>query len=711
VSPLTDLIFVTKSRETYDVFDRQLKAFLPRDVSVKGFSLDAVKSVDCRKAKVVLLSSADCRTVLRLGNSNPKVLISRRTLDPSKLGPLFTLEPGTDVLVVNNAEDVAKETARLIAAFGLDMLNLIPWWPGALRLKPRPSIAVTPGLPGIVPGFIATVYDVGIRPIDASSLVELGLALGISLDGITEENASNYQGVVRVIREQADLLKRVDAARADLEAILDSVHDAVIMCDEDLRINTLNSTAASVLGLGRSTGVGRSLTEWFPADVMRRVLRTGVAETDRVQKIKGKRYVVSFRSTSQGTGQRLIVTAQESRAVEHARGALVRAMSDRNRVARYVFEDIIGRSPAMEKAIRSARRLAMSSTNVFIQGETGTGKELFAHAIHNASPMRNGPFVAHNIAALPEQLVQSELFGYESGAFTGARREGKVGLFELADKGTLFLDEIADMSPSVQVSLLRVLQEREITRVGGSDLIPVNVRVIAASNQDLSGAVREGRFRRDLYYRLCAFPLRIPPLRERPEDIPLLLEHFVMKYMKRPVHVDPVIIKKMMSWVWPGNVRELEEMVRYAASMADDAGDFVAYLDRLIPKEGRVAWDVPALPEANRLNRRAPSRGEGAGGLPPDSAEDTALTLIESSVRRDELVAVLKAIGQNPRNSAGRATVARVLAANGLGLTPGQVRQRLRYLTEIGLVRAGRGRRGSTLTDLGLKIVRRYIAG
>ncbi len=687
---MTDLIFVTKSKETYAVFDRQLKAFLPRDVSVKGFSLDAVKSVDCRDAKVVLLSSADCRKVLRLGNSDPRILISRRTLDPSKLGPLFTLEPGTDVLVVNNAEDVSKETARLIAAFGLDMLNLIPWWPGADVTKPRPTIAVTPGLPGIVPGFITTVYDVGTRPIDASSLVELGLTLGIPLDGITKENASNYQGVVRVIREQADLFKRVDAARADLEAILDSVHDAVIMCDEDLRINTLNATAAAVLGLGRSAGLGRSLTEWFPHDVMRRVLRTGVAEMNRVQEIMGKRYVVTFRATSRGTGQRLIVTARESRAVEYARGALVRAMYDRNRTARYVFEDIVGRSPAIEKAIRSARRLAMSSTNVFIQGETGTGKELFAHAIHNASPMRNGPFVAHNIAALPEQLVQSELFGYESGAFTGARREGKAGLFELADKGTLFLDEIADMSPAVQVSLLRVLQEREITRVGGSALIPVNVRVIAASNQDLSGAVREGRFRRDLYYRLCAFPLRIPPLRERPEDVPLLLEHFIMKYMKMPVRVDDAIIDKMMNWVWPGNVRELEEMVRYAASMADDATEFASYLWKLMPSDDRIARDAPAPP-----NEWDSENDVGA-----------ALALIESSGRRDELVAVLRAIGLSPGRSIGRATLARLLAGSGLSLTPGQIRQRLRYLAEIGLVRALRGRRGSTLTDLGLRVLR-----
>jgi PAS domain-containing protein len=264
VSPLTDLIFVTKSQETYDVFDRQLKAFLPEHISVKGFSLDAVESVDCGEAKVVLLSSADCRKVLRFRGSDPKVLVSRRTLDPSRLGPLFTLEPKTNVLVVNNAEDVSRETAQLIAAFGLDMLNLIPWWPGAVLTKPRPTIAVTPGLPGIVPGSIATVYDVGTRPIDASSLVEVGLVLGISLDGIAKENASNYQGVVRVIREQADLFRRVDSARNDLEAILDSVHDAVIMADEDLRIHTLNTTAALVLGLDRSAGGGEETHGMVP---------------------------------------------------------------------------------------------------------------------------------------------------------------------------------------------------------------------------------------------------------------------------------------------------------------------------------------------------------------------------------------------------------------------------------------------------------------
>ena len=724
---MTDLIFVTKSQETYDVFDRQLKAFLPEHISVKGFSLDAVESVDCGEAKVVLLSSADCRKVLQFRGSDPKVLVSRRTLDPSRLGPLFTLEPKTNVLVVNNAEDVSRETAQLIAAFGLDMLNLIPWWPGAVLTKPRPTIAVTPGLPGIVPGSIATVYDVGTRPIDASSLVEVGLVLGISLDGIAKENASNYQGVVRVIREQADLFRRVDSARNDLEAILDSVHDAVIMADEDLRIHTLNTTAALVLGLDRSAGAGRRLTEWFPAAIMAQVLRTGVAEVDRVQEIKGKRFVVTFRATSRGTGQRLIVTARESRAVEKARGALVRAIYSGNRTARYVFEDIIGESPAIKRAIRNAKRLAMSSTNVFIQGETGTGKELFAHAIHNASPMRNGPFVAHNIAALPEQLVQSELFGYESGAFTGARREGKAGLFELADKGTLFLDEIADMSPSVQVSLLRVLQEREITRVGGSALIPVNVRVIAASNQDLSGAVREGRFRRDLYYRLCAFPMRIPPLRERPEDVPLLLKHFVMKYLKRLVRVDEATVKRMMDWHWPGNVRELEELVRYSVSMADDDSEVVANLRKLMPLAGTATMDIPALPEARnlvgvpRVNGEADAEGKALCGQPgfphvPLAPDDTAgvanraLESIRRSGRSDELVAVLKAIGERSGRSTGRSSLAAALAGSGFDLTPGQVRHRLRYLGEIGLVKAVRGRSGSTLTDLGWRLVQHHLS-
>ena len=229
--------------------------------------------------------------------------------------------------------------------------------------------------------------------------------------------------------------------------------------------------------------------------------------------------------------------------------------------------DIIGEAPAMQDVFRIIGRLSRSSISVLINGESGTGKELVAHALHRHSPRAKAPFIALNMAAIPKDLIESELFGHEKGAFTGANTI-RQGRFEQADGGTLFLDEIGDLPLELQPKLLRVLQEREIERLGGSRTIPVNVRVIAATNRDLWQMVEDRQFRSDLFYRLNVFPLELPPLRDRPEDIPLLAKHFTQKmarHMNRAIDAIPTeALRQLMSWDWPGNVRELENVIERA---------------------------------------------------------------------------------------------------------------------------------------------------
>jgi len=240
---------------------------------------------------------------------------------------------------------------------------------------------------------------------------------------------------------------------------------------------------------------------------------------------------------------------------------------------RYRPSNIIGNCNSMRRVYEQIAQVADSTATVLIRGESGTGKELVARAIHVSSPRRNGPFVAVNCAALPENLIESELFGHEKGSFSGAYQPRK-GRFELADGGTLFLDEIGDISPAVQVRLLRVLQERVIERVGGETSRPVNVRIIAATSRNLEAAMTAGQFREDLYYRLNVFPIHIPPLRERRPDILLLADHFVKKYSE--IHRKPVVristaaINMMMAYHWPGNVRELENCIERAVLMTTD---------------------------------------------------------------------------------------------------------------------------------------------
>ncbi|XOQ25867.1 MAG: Transcriptional regulatory protein ZraR [Mitsuokella multacida] len=240
----------------------------------------------------------------------------------------------------------------------------------------------------------------------------------------------------------------------------------------------------------------------------------------------------------------------------------------------YHFEDILGQSPKLQEAVRIAKRFAASESTVLIQAESGTGKELFAQSIHNASPRSSGPFVAVNFAAITESLLDSELFGYVEGAFTGASRHGAMGLFERANKGTIFLDEIGDAPLSFQIKLLRVLQEREIRRVGSTTSVHIDVRIIAATNQDLVELIQQGKFRKDLYYRLNILPLSLPSLHERKEDIPLLAASFLRQF-KPSLSVQEAedyfqdILPVLQTYTWPGNIRELQNLVEYLLNICD----------------------------------------------------------------------------------------------------------------------------------------------
>jgi formate hydrogenlyase transcriptional activator len=237
------------------------------------------------------------------------------------------------------------------------------------------------------------------------------------------------------------------------------------------------------------------------------------------------------------------------------------------------FEQIIGNSPALEAVLEQVERVAPTGSTVLIQGETGTGKELIAHAIHQLSTRCGRPFVRLNCAAIPLDLLESELFGHEKGAFTGAIAQ-KIGRFELADKGTLFLDEIGDIPSALQPKLLRVLQEQEFERLGSTRTHQMDVRLVAATNRDLMEMVNRGEYRSDLYYRLNVFPLQLPPLRERPEDIPALVTHFVQKFgrrMSREIeHIPPETMSALTSYPWPGNIRELQNLIERAVILSND---------------------------------------------------------------------------------------------------------------------------------------------
>ncbi|GFO63174.1 sigma 54-interacting transcriptional regulator [Geomonas paludis] len=352
-----------------------------------------------------------------------------------------------------------------------------------------------------------------------------------------------------------------------MQILLDSVSDGFLFIDEAGCIVLMNSVAHQVLGISPESSLGRRITDLQLPDYT-------VLEC-----LSGRSFVNVKKDIITKTGRlQLFVTCKP---ITDSRGRIIGAveiMKDMKEIKslahallkprQITFSDIIGESRAVKDALSFAQKIARTDSYVSIQGESGTGKELFAAAIHSASG-RSGPFVPVNCAALPEHLLESELFGFVGGSFTGASKEGKPGLFEVAQGGTIFLDEITELPLALQSKLLRTLQEKTVRRIGGTQEIPVNARLITATNKRLEQMVQERTFREDLYYRINVLPIRIPPLRGRPEDIPLLAEHFLMQL--NPLLDKPIAgftreaLAELAGHSWPGNVRELRNVIERSA--------------------------------------------------------------------------------------------------------------------------------------------------
>ncbi len=377
---------------------------------------------------------------------------------------------------------------------------------------------------------------------------------------------------------------RADAARyQQVAGILHNLPEAVLAVDDRHRIIAVNSAMEQVLGLPRDRLVGRALDDLDTALSLQAVLREGTSERDRILLYRGREWVAHLTPIREyDTVVGAMLALYDANQI-HAAESKLRAQRKYRRqlVARYRFGDLVGNSEVFRRAVAAARRYAASEATVLLLGESGTGKELFAQAMHNGGPRATGPFVALNCSAMPDALLESELFGYEEGAFTGSRRGGKRGLLEAAHGGTLFLDEIGDMPLQLQTRLLRVLQEREVLPLGSDRPIPVDVRIIAATHQPLTDLVAQQRFRADLYYRLNILRLELPPLRERGEDVILLAQLLLQRALARlgcTLPAQPVLaplIDRLAAYDWPGNIRELENVCERLAvyfMQFDDVG-------------------------------------------------------------------------------------------------------------------------------------------
>lgn len=458
---------------------------------------------------------------------------------------------------------------------------------------------------------------------------------------------ANPDGLFDFLQRMADLLagkiagrerlEQLHAIQQQLTTLFDTVQEGIIAVDRNGKIVNINAAAAKMLQVSQKPVLGKELALLLSGLPLADSLATGhdVFNREAFRLIRGQRvyYVATVKTWLGGTEVwGAVVTLREMAEVKK----IVSNFSTQEHC--FSFEMILGDSPALAKAKQEAAQAAAGNVTVLIQGESGTGKELFARAIHNASARRDKPIIAINCAAIPEALLESELFGYEEGAFTGARRGGKPGKFELADGGTVFLDEIGDMSLSLQAKLLRVLQERKIERVGSTETTAIDVRIIAATHKDIEAMVRQGEFRQDLYYRINVFPLQIPSLRQRRQDLPLLIERFLARYRdkmaKNVEGIDADAYACLLEYGWPGNIRELENTIEYLVSIAD----------------GKII-------EQRHIPQRILIAGKTAQPGSPVQAQPTRLLTIAELEKR----AIMSAIEQFGLTMRGKAQLTQVL--------------------------------------------------
>ncbi|MGC7873206.1 sigma 54-interacting transcriptional regulator [Desulfosporosinus sp. SYSU MS00001] len=369
------------------------------------------------------------------------------------------------------------------------------------------------------------------------------------------------RALAEAIRVQ-EVRKQEQRRTGQLKAILNFIYDGVIALDDQGCISVFNPVLEKLTGWTAEKAIGRFVTDVIPKAGCREVLMGGKADLGQIIEI-GRSKVVANRVPIivDEKVEGVVTTFQTVDRLQSLEHKIRRTLAERGHVAKHRFEDILGQSNPLKEVVGLAKEYALVNSTVLLLGKTGSGKEMFAQAIHNAGPRHNGPFVAINCAALPENLLESELFGYVEGAFTGARKGGKAGVFEMAHGGTLFLDEVGEMAPSLQARLLRVLEEGEVMRLGDSSILPIDVRLITATHRNLREMVDEGSFREDLFYRLNVLSIIIPQLADRGNDILLIAKHFLELFchkMNRPIgKFSSEAEKLLIDYSWPGNIREL----------------------------------------------------------------------------------------------------------------------------------------------------------
>lgn len=668
---------VATEKEYADFLMNHVAKYMNRYAQFVSYSIAEIEKAGLIEEDFVLLSAFNIFQQVRQKISEAsEIIVLSLSLSKRQMEPLKEIPSGTKALLVNFDNRSCMHTITCMYDAGIRDLELVPYY-GEGDYDRDIDVAITPNEAHLVPKGITKVYNVGESSVDMNSLYNIADKLGVYEEFAARE-ANEARKEYYYINSSMDKLMGDKASMTDkLNTLIKLMNEGIIITDSTGRIYLSNEKAQKLLAERSKVLQGFHIEEVLPElDVN--------STKERLAKTPGANLIVSaveIRSGDEMAGH--IITVTDFEEAEEKQHGMRAKLNEASHAARYHFEDILGESDAIRRAIADARQIAASEAAVMIIGESGTGKEMFAQSIHNASARRKYNFVAVNCAAIPENLLESEMFGYEEGSFTGAKKGGKMGFFELAHRGTIFLDEIGEMPLQLQSKLLRVLEERKVMRVGGSRNIDVDVRIISATNKNLFQLVERGEFREDLYYRLNVLPLSIPPLRERREDV-LPIFYSLAERMNSNMQLSPESGDILIHYAWRGNVRELRNVVEFLGSKG---------------KKYIEAEDLPPLKYGQKENR-----GGNAGG--------EASTIIDKFIlnegREIELYyAVLRQLRQSLEQSEryGRQKLLDKVNSSGGVYTEGEVRKALTKLSSYGFIRSPKGRGGSVINHEGIRLL------
>ncbi|KQL49666.1 Fis family transcriptional regulator [Brevibacillus choshinensis] len=679
---MNEFVLLAGSMDTRTALVNQLQEIMDGYVQFSSYSIEEGIPESLHDRLVVLshqlvLEEPKIKACL---DTTCKVIIAKRIINYENIDKLLYLPAGTNVLYINDSFETCLESIESLKKLGIDHINYVPFYPGIQNAR-KIEIAVTPGAFELIPEHVQDIVSIGPRLMDISTIHQILDHFHLNEPG--DVISQRYlRKIIQLSKRLADANQIATNLNKHLNEVLDGVNDGILTITHDGKITVFNEELGNLLGVSTKRVIGQHIGDAIDQPALIDFLMDQSHEEDRWFTF-GQVEVVVHRFPL-NNDQSLVATFKNARKTIELEISLRSELKKKGFVAKYTFDDMIGKSATLMQTKTIAKKLAETELTLLIQGESGTGKELFASAIHNASLRDKRPFLAVNFSAISEDLMESELFGYDEGAFTGAKKGGKVGLFEQANGGTIFLDEIGDSSLKLQARLLRVLQEKEIMRIGGSKIIPIDVRIIAATNKNLLQMIEQGTFREDLYHRLRVLFIDLPSLRTRTDDIPLLVQHFIQQSQHPEITVLPEVIEKLTSLPWFGNVRELKNTIDYMMAVCE---------------ENTIQIENIPLESGFQKKASSPRMREQITDLKPK-------TLVIPD-EEDELLLILRSIqaitagGEIPN----RRKIAERSAVWSRPLTEQQVRSRLDVLESRGYIVKNRGRFGTRLTEAGVRIL------